>query len=101
MGVIYTVSDGTLMLNLESADEGGYIVSSPLDPQLVTQAETIEEAFLMAYDAQKMLIEGRVDLARRFLDITRVVEPAPAFGPIDSLSIESDSSNQTVGRPGA
>ena len=28
----YTVSDGKRVLNLEAAEEGGYIVTSPLDP---------------------------------------------------------------------
>lgn len=44
----YTVSDGKVVLNLESAEEGGYVVTSPLDPELITQAETIEEAFANA-----------------------------------------------------
>ena len=36
----YTVSDGKLVLNLEEAEEGGYVVTSPLNPELITQAET-------------------------------------------------------------
>ena len=36
----YTVSDGKLVLNLEEAEEGGYIVTSPLNPELITQAES-------------------------------------------------------------
>ena len=32
----YTVSDGDLVLTLQEAEEGGYIVTSPLDPELVT-----------------------------------------------------------------
>ena len=39
MSKSYTVSDGTLMPVLEPAEEGGYCVTSPLDPQLVTQAD--------------------------------------------------------------
>ena len=41
----YTVSDGKLVLTLEEADEGGFVVTSPLDPELITEAETIAEAF--------------------------------------------------------
>ena len=37
----YTVSDGKLVLRLEAAEEGGYIVTSPLDPELITEAESI------------------------------------------------------------
>jgi antitoxin HicB len=61
----FTVSDGKMMLVLEPAEEGGYIVTSPLDPQLITQAETLEEAFEMAYDLAALLKETRQILRRR------------------------------------
>ena len=51
----YTVSDGELVLFLWPAEEGGYNVTSPLDPALITQAETVEEAFMMAHDAWEAL----------------------------------------------
>jgi len=63
----YTVSDGKLVLTLEAAVEGGYVVTSPLDPELITQAETIEELREMTKDAvachfaeQKTLPETRL-----------------------------------------
>ena len=49
----YTVSDGKLMLNLEEAEEGGYIVTSPIDPELITEAETVAEAFANAATRQR------------------------------------------------
>ena len=55
----YTVSDGKLVLSLEEAEEGGYVVTSPLDPALVTEAETIAEAFDNARDALKELARAR------------------------------------------
>jgi antitoxin HicB len=61
----YTVSDGKLVLNIEAAEEGGYIVTSPLDPELITQAETIEEAFANARDAAHALKQSRMKLLRR------------------------------------
>lgn len=61
----YTVSDGRLVLNLEAAEEGGYIVTSPLDPELITEAETLEAAFANARDAAQALKEARRKLARR------------------------------------
>jgi antitoxin HicB len=61
----YTVSDGKRVLNLEEAEEGGYIVTSPLDPELITEAETIEEAFANARDASKALRQSRAKLMRR------------------------------------
>ncbi len=61
----YTVSDGKLVLNLEEAEEGGYIVTSPLNPELITEAETLEEAFANARDAAKALKQSRARLARQ------------------------------------
>lgn len=55
----YTISDGKLVLTLEEADEGGFVVSSPLYPGLWTQAESVQEAFENARDALKSLLEAR------------------------------------------
>jgi predicted RNase H-like HicB family nuclease len=55
----FTVSDGKLVLTLTTAEEGGYIVTSPLDPELITEAETLEEAFENARDAAKALRQAR------------------------------------------
>lgn len=60
----YTVSDGKMLLLLEQAEEGGYLVSSPLDPELITEADSIEEAFLMAADAAKALKAARAKLRK-------------------------------------
>jgi antitoxin HicB len=55
----YTISDGQLVLTLEEAEEGGFIVTSPLDPELITQGETVAEAFANARDALQALDESR------------------------------------------
>jgi len=55
----YTVSDGELVLFLWPAEEGGYDVTSPLDPALITEAETVEDAFIMARDAWQLLKSTR------------------------------------------
>jgi antitoxin HicB len=65
----YTVSDGKLVLTLEVAEEGGYVVTSPLDPELVTQAETIEDAFANVRDAAQALKQSRAKLMRRLSSI--------------------------------
>ncbi len=65
MATRYTISDGKLVLKLEMAEEGGYVVTSPLDPELITEAETIEEAFANARDASQALRQARVKLLRR------------------------------------
>jgi predicted RNase H-like HicB family nuclease len=66
----YTISDGNLVLTLEVADEGGYIVTSPLDPELITEAESIEEAFASARDAALALKQARTKLRRRLTRAT-------------------------------
>ena len=61
----YTVSDGRMVLTLTPAQEGGFVVTSPLHPELVTEAETVPEAFEMARDALKSLQVARAKLLRR------------------------------------
>lgn len=65
MGKQYTISDGKLVLNLQEAQEGGYVVTSPLDPELITEAETVHEAFANARDALKALTESRAKLFKK------------------------------------
>ncbi len=60
----YTVSDGKLVLTLEEAPEGGFVVTSPMEPALVTEAETVADAFEMARDGMKTLREGRAKLVK-------------------------------------
>jgi len=55
----YTVTDGKLVLTLEPMPEGGYLVRSPLDPELLTSADDVPEAFAMARDALQGLRESR------------------------------------------
>jgi len=61
----YTVSDGKLVLLLEEAEEGGYVVRSPMEPELITEADSITEAFENANDAMKALHMSRKKLYRR------------------------------------
>jgi len=61
----YTVSDGKLVLSLTAAPEGGFVVTSPLHPELVTQGDEISECFANARDALKSLAQGRAKLARQ------------------------------------
>ena len=61
----YTVSDGKMVLTLEVAEEGGFLVRCPFDPALITEADTLAEAFEMAYDAAEALKASRAKLNRR------------------------------------
>ena len=67
----YTVSDGKLVLTLEVCEEGGYCVTSPFVPGLVTQAETLEEAFEMARDAISLLKEDTPKHRKRAAAVVR------------------------------
>ena len=64
----FTVTDGKLVLELEVAEEGGYVVRAPFVTGLNTQGDTIEDCFEMAYDAAALLAE----VARE-----RSVQPQP------------------------
>lgn len=64
----YTVSDGQLVLTLEPAEEGGYVVTSPFDPELITEADSLDEAFSNARDAADSLDASRKKLARQLTD---------------------------------
>mgnify|MGYP000493817415 CR=1 FL=1 len=56
----YIVTDGDLVLELEADEEyGGYCVTSPFNPDITTQAETLEEAFEMARDCAATMKEAR------------------------------------------
>lgn len=60
----YIVTDGEMVLELEVAEEGGYTVTAPYIKGLVTEAETLEEAFEMARDAAAELATARASLRR-------------------------------------
>ena len=60
----YTVSDGKLVLTLQPAEEGGFVVTSPMDPELITEAESVPEAFANARDGLQALRQSRAKLAR-------------------------------------
>jgi hypothetical protein len=61
----FTATDGKLVLTLQPANEGGYVVTSPFDPQLITEAETLEEAFENAREAALGLRQSRTKLVRQ------------------------------------
>ena len=61
----FIVTDGNLVLRLEPADEGGYVVTSPFNPDILTQAETLEEAFENARDVVALFEADRKSERRR------------------------------------
>lgn len=61
----YLVTSGRMLLRLTEAEEGGFVVTSPHDPELVTQADSIAEAFENAADASRVLRQARARLLAR------------------------------------
>jgi antitoxin HicB len=55
----FIASDGKLQIKLTLCEEGGYLVTCPIDPELITEAETLEEAFNNAHDALAELAKAR------------------------------------------
>jgi hypothetical protein len=47
------------------------VVTSPLDPELITEAETIEDAFRQARDALRALRASRAKLLRKLAASSR------------------------------
>lgn len=60
----YQVSDGKLLLTLQPDSDGWFVVTSPIDPAMITEARTIEEAFSQAHDAFAALADSRTDANR-------------------------------------
>ena len=61
----YLATDGKLVLTLEIDEEGSYIVTAPFNTDIVTQADTIEEAFVMARDCAALMKASRAAEMRR------------------------------------
>jgi antitoxin HicB len=59
--------------------EGGYTVTSPLLPELVTEGDSIEEALSHVKDALAAVIEAYEDLGRPFPQNARI---ADSGGPV-------------------
>ncbi len=68
-----------LPLVLEPQPEGGYVVTCPLLPELVTEGDTAHEAQQNAADALEAVIEAFVDLGR---PLPAVLQPAREDAPL-------------------
>jgi antitoxin HicB len=66
-------------LILTPQSEGGYTVTSPLLPELVTEGDTVDEALHNVKDALAAVIEAYGDLGRTLPENSRI---ADATGPV-------------------
>ena len=63
-----------LPLLLSPQPEGGFTVTSPLLPELVTEGDTVDEALANVQDALAAVIETYQDLGRSFPVSTQVAD---------------------------
>jgi antitoxin HicB len=68
-----------LPLILEPQPEGGYTITCPLLPGLITEADTIEEVMPNVSDALEVVIEGYEDLNQ---PLPAVLQPVPNNVPL-------------------
>ena len=68
-----------LPLVLEPQPEGGFLVTCPLLPELITEGETIQEALANANDALSAIIESMEEAGR---PLPVVLRPSAPDGPI-------------------
>ena len=61
----YTICDGKLALTLQEAEEGGFVVTSPLDPELITEGDSVSDCFENARDTLKALRRSRAKLLKQ------------------------------------
>ena len=59
MARTYTASDGRRVLTLKERKNGGFVVRCPLDPELRTTAETLQQAFDRARETRRALRTSR------------------------------------------
>jgi len=68
-----------LPLVLEPQPEGGYVVTCPLLPELITEGDNIQDALQNANDALAAIVEALKDLNQ---PMPPVLQPAQADTPL-------------------
>ena len=68
-----------LPLVLEPQPEGGYVVTCPVLPELITEGDTLDEAIANANDALAAIIEAYEDLKR---PLPSVLQPTQENSPL-------------------
>jgi len=61
-----------LPLILEPQPEGGYTITCPFLPNLITEADTLEEVIPNVSDALSALIEAYQNLGKSFPDLAQI-----------------------------
>ena len=71
---------------IDEQPEGGYTVTSPLFPELLTEGDTIEEVLRNIQEVFGMVIEGYVDEERPLPRGLFAEEPAVSLEPAVTVS---------------
>ncbi len=66
-------------LVLEPQSEGGYVVTCPLLPELITEGEDVQDAIQNANDALAAIVEALIELKR---PLPPVLQPAKDNTPL-------------------
>jgi antitoxin HicB len=74
MGEVYK-----LPLVLEPQPEGGYTITCPILPELITEADTLEDVYRHVADALAAIIEAYTDLGR---PLPAVLHPVDLRAPL-------------------
>src|SRR5258708_28695173 len=77
-----TIQEYSFTVLYEPAEEGGYVVTCPALPAVVTQGETLEEARAMAADAIHLVLQDLIEAGEAIPSDTPV---RPAHEPIREL----------------
>jgi len=74
-------------IHLEPAEEGGFIVTVPALPAVVTQGESYEEALAMAEDAIRLYLDTLIE------DGEAIPIEEPIYRPLDArVTVEAAAS---------
>jgi len=68
-----------LPLVLDPQPEGGWTITCPILPGLVTEADTVEEIYSNVTDAIEALLEGYEELGQPIPEALRPVRPTEPF----------------------
>jgi antitoxin HicB len=77
-----------LPIVLDPQPEGGYTITCPLLPGLITEADTLDEVMPHVTDALRALIEGYEDLGRSLPAVLQSLAPDSPFLMDTAIQLE-------------
>lgn len=68
-----------LPLVLEPAEEGGWTITCPILPGLITEADTLDEIHTNVQDALEALVEGYMEIGRPLPNVLKPLSETTPF----------------------